>query len=110
MQEGFLARLILRFLCPFAGLRAEAYNSGEAAVENDFNKSEWKKFMPDGHVQLKNVLFAPLTIEQRVVGVIGLANKTGGFTERDREMAMAFGEIASVALANSRMLGDAGRK
>jgi signal transduction histidine kinase len=60
--------------------------------------------MPEGHVQLKNVLFAPLMIEQRVVGVIGLANKTGGFTERDREMAMAFGEIASVALVNSRML------
>jgi PAS domain S-box-containing protein len=89
---------------PIRGLRAEAYNSGEATVENDFNESEWKKFMPEGHVQLKNVLFAPLMIEQRVVGVIGLANKTGGFTERDREMAMAFGEIASVALVNSRML------
>ena len=60
--------------------------------------------MPEGHVQLKNVLFAPLTIEQRVVGVIGLANKQGGFTERDAQMATAFGEIASVALANSRML------
>ena len=89
---------------PIRGLRAEAYNSGEAAVENDFPQSEWKKFMPEGHVQLKNVLFAPLTIEQRVVGVIGLANKPGGFTKRDREMAMAFGEIASVALVNSRML------
>jgi len=89
---------------PIRGLRAEAYKSGEAAVENDFEESEWKKFMPEGHVQLKNVMFSPLTIEHRVVGVIGLANKTGGFTKRDREMAMAFGEIASVALANSRML------
>ena len=95
---------------PIRGLRAEAYNSGTAAVENDFPQSEWKKFMPDGHVQLKNVLFAPLMIEQRVVGVIGLANKPGGFTERDREMAMAFGEIASVALINSRMPRNAGRK
>ncbi len=89
---------------PIRGLRSEAYNSGKVAVENDFNKSEWKKFMPDGHVQLKSVLFAPLMIEQRAVGVIGLANKQGGFTKRDREMAMAFGEIASVALANSKML------
>ncbi len=89
---------------PIRGLRAEAYSSGEPAVENDFNKSEWKKFMPDGHVHLENVLFAPLTIEKKVVGVIGLANKPGGFTRRDREMAMAFGEIASLALINSRML------
>jgi signal transduction histidine kinase len=43
-------------------------------------------------------------IEQRPVGVIGLANKPGGFTNRDGEMAMAFGEIASVALSNSQML------
>jgi PAS domain S-box-containing protein len=90
---------------PIRGLRAKAYSSGEAVIENDFSKSGWKKFMPAGHVQLNNVMFAPLTIEQKVVGVIGLANKSSGFTERDREMAMAFGEIASVALANSRMLG-----
>ena len=89
---------------PIRGLRAEAYNSGKVVVENDFNKSEWKKYMPDGHVQLESVLFAPLMIEQRPVGVIGLANKPGGFTKRDGEMAMAFGEIASVALANSQML------
>ena len=89
---------------PIRGLRAQAYNSGKVAVENDFNQSEWKKFMPKGHVQLKNVLFAPLIIENRAVGVIGLANKIGGFTKRDVEMAMAFGEIASVALANSQML------
>jgi signal transduction histidine kinase len=89
---------------PIRGLRAEAYNSGKVVIENDFNKSDWKKFMPDGHAQLKSVLFAPLMIQQRAVGVIGLANKTGGFTKRDAEMAMAFGEIASVALANSKML------
>jgi PAS domain S-box-containing protein len=88
---------------PIRGLRAEAYNSGEVAIENDFPKSEWQKFSPKGHVQLNNVMFAPLKIEQRTVGVIGLANKEGGFTKRDAEMAMAFGELASVALANSQI-------
>jgi PAS domain S-box-containing protein len=88
---------------PIRGLRAEAYNSGEVAIENYFPKSEWQKFSPKGHVQLYNVMFAPLKIQQRTVGVIGLANKEGGFTKRDAEMAMAFGELASVALANSQM-------
>ncbi|MGD0645838.1 MAG: PAS domain S-box protein [Candidatus Bathyarchaeia archaeon] len=90
---------------PIRGLRAEAYSSRKVAVENKFKQSEWTKFMPEGHVQLTNVLFAPLIIEKKVVGVIGLANKPAGFTERDTEMALAFGEIASVALANSQMLG-----
>ncbi|MCL5949801.1 MAG: PAS domain S-box protein, partial [Candidatus Bathyarchaeota archaeon] len=89
---------------PIRGLRAEVYRSGKVAIENNFKQSEWKKFMPPGHVHLKNVLFAPLMVEQRTVGVIGLANKAGDFTKRDAEMAMAFGEIASVALANSQML------
>ena len=35
---------------------------------------------------------------------MGWANKEGGFTKRDAEMAMAFGELASIALANSIML------
>jgi len=89
---------------PIRGLRAEAYKSAKVAIENDFPQSQWQKFSPKGHVQLKNVLFAPLIIEQRVVGVIGLANKTGGFTKRDAEMAIAFGELASIALANSKLL------
>jgi len=89
---------------PIRGLRGEVYDTGNVAVENDFSKSEWQKFSPKGHVKLKNVLFAPLKIEQRTVGVIGLANKRGGFTKRDAEMAMAFGELASVALVNSQML------
>ena len=89
---------------PIRGLRAEAYSSGKVAIENDFPQSEWQKFSPSGHVVLQNVLFAPLTIDGRVVGVIGLANKKGAFTKRDAQMAAGFGEIASVALANSRML------
>ena len=32
------------------------------------------------------------------VGIIGLANKSGGFTERDAHVAKAFGDLAAVAL------------
>ena len=89
---------------PIRGLRAEAYSTGKVVYCNDFTSSEWASLMPEGHVVLKNVLFAPLTIDGNTVGIIGLANKTGGFTERDAQMAAAFGEIASVALINSQML------
>jgi two-component system CheB/CheR fusion protein len=89
---------------PIRGLRGEVYTSGKVVFENDFPHSEWQKFSPKGHVDLKNVLFAPLRVENSVVGVIGLANKTGGFTKRDAEMAAAFGELASVALVNSQIM------
>jgi PAS domain S-box-containing protein len=89
---------------PIRGLRAQAYAKGKVVYDNDFSKSEWAKLMPTGHVTLANVLFAPLIIENKTVGIIGLANKHGGFTERDAEMALAFGEISSVALINSQLL------
>jgi signal transduction histidine kinase len=89
---------------PIRGLRAEAYHSGQAVHHNDFHHSDWMKFMPQGHVQLNNVLFAPLAIAGQTVGLIGLANKPGGFNEEDDRITSAFGEIASIALMNSRML------
>jgi len=89
---------------PIRGLRARAYKTGTTVYDNDFSTSKWMKFMPEGHVLLDNVLFAPLMIEGRALGLLGLANKQGGFTEQDARMATAFGELAAIALQNSRAL------
>ena len=89
---------------PIRGLRAEAYHTGQVVYDNDFHNSRWMAFMPEGHVHLRNVMFAPLTIEGKVQGLMGLANKPGDFTEKDAEMAGAFGELAAIALYNSRLL------
>ncbi len=89
---------------PVRGLRAEAYRSGKTVYHNDFSQSGWTDFIPEGHVALKNVLFAPLVIEDNIVGVLGLANKPEGFTKNDVHMAHAFSELASIALRNSRNL------
>ncbi|MFH0896719.1 MAG: GAF domain-containing protein [Candidatus Bathyarchaeota archaeon] len=89
---------------PIRGLRAETYALGKVVVENNFPQSQWLKLMPQGHVLLNNVLFTPLIVNQKTVGVIGLANKPGGFNERDAQMALAFGEIASISLTNSQNL------
>ena len=89
---------------PIRGLRAEAYATNRTVYENDFMRSEWVSFMPEGHVAMRNVLFAPLVIEKKAQGIIGLANKDGDFSTRDAEMATAFGEFAAIALLNSRTM------
>ena len=76
---------------PIRGLRAQAYSKGSAVYENDFMRSNWVGLMPEGHVQLQNVMFAPLKIGNKVVGVIGLANKLTDFTEEDAKLAGTFG-------------------
>ncbi len=87
---------------PVRGLRAEAYRTGRVVYENAFMESEWTRFLPEGHAEMRNVLFAPLNIEGKTTGIIGLADKTGGFTDRDAKLARAFGDMAAIALANSR--------
>jgi len=89
---------------PVRGLRAEAYKSGKVIFDNDFMQSEWVKLMPEGHVALPNILFAPLKIGGIAVGVLGLSNKDTDFTEEDATLAGAFAEYASIALVNSRAL------
>lgn len=89
---------------PIRGFREIAYRTGKTIYNNDFAESEWLKFMPQGHVTLNNVLFAPLKIDGKIVGLLGLGNKTGDFTDNDALMASAFGEFAAIALRNSRAL------
>jgi PAS domain S-box-containing protein len=89
---------------PIRGLREKAYHSCKTVFDNRFSKSKWVNFLPKGHATLDNVLFAPLVIDGRAVGLLGLANKPGGFTKQDARIASGFSEFASVALFNSRTL------
>lgn len=89
---------------PIRGLRAVAYETRSAVYENDFMNSEWVHFMPRGHVAMYNVMFAPLNLEGKTVGIIGLANKPSDFNDADAEIASVFGDLAAIALANSRYI------
>ena len=86
------------------GLRGEAYKTGQAVYDNDFMNSPWPEFMPDGHVELRNVMFAPLNIEGKTTGIMGLANKSGDFTEDDSRLASAFSQLAAIALKNNQTM------
>ncbi len=86
---------------PIRGLRSRAYFLKKGVYDNDFDNSEWLKYMPEGHMYLENVLFAPLIIENNVLGLIGLANKAEGFNDRDVSFISTLGDIAALSLRNS---------
>lgn len=86
---------------PIRGLRLRAYQLGKAIFDNNFEKSHFSDFLPDGHVSLKNVLFAPLSFGSEIIGLLGLGNKKGGFDEHDARIATSFGELAALALKYS---------
>lgn len=89
---------------PLRGLREEVYRTGKAIYENDLSNSRWTEESPAGRPRLDNVLFAPLVVKGITVGLLGLGNKAGGFTANDVRLTLAFAELASVALYNSRTL------
>ncbi|MBN1926855.1 MAG: GAF domain-containing protein [Prolixibacteraceae bacterium] len=91
---------------PIRGLREESYRTGKVVYNNDFMKSEWVKFMPAGHMALRNVLFSPMNIDGKTVGIIGLACKPVDFDENDARIAAAFGDYAAIALKNSKTLEE----
>ena len=87
---------------PIRGLREIAYKTKDVAYDNSFSESPWIKYMPEGHVRLDNVLFAPLNIEEKTVGIIGIANKPGGFNEKDVYISKILGDLAAVALTYAK--------
>lgn len=87
---------------PIRGLRGEAYKHGKVIYDNNFSQSAFMKYIPEGHSQLKNVLFSPLNLHGKTMGIMGLANKPGGFNDNDARLAKTFGELAAIALLNSK--------
>ncbi len=83
---------------PVRGLREVAYRTRAPVFDNAFADSKWMDFMPGGHMRLDNVLFAPLVIGSEAQGLLGFANKPGGFTEEDAQTVKAFADIAAVSL------------
>lgn len=97
---------VLNWAMPAYGLREKAYINKQPVYHNDFNNSGSGKSMHNGHVLMKNVLFAPLILKNQAVGIIGLVNKPSGFTEADAGIVAAFSELASLALFNSQNIKE----
>jgi PAS domain S-box-containing protein len=87
-----------------SGLAEKVYKSKEAEYDNNFQDKTSNRFLPEGFETPQNVLFAPLFISKDVVGLIGLSNKSGGFTDNDRQLVTAFAELIAIALSKSLTL------
>jgi PAS domain S-box-containing protein len=89
---------------PVRGLHEQVYRTSKALYENDLSGSEWTELSLEVQGVVDNVLFAPLLVDGIAVGLLGLVNKAGGFTEDDVRIASAFSELAALALLQSRTL------
>ena len=66
------------------GLWGEVVRQRKPIIVNDFDKpNPLKRGYPEGHVPLKRFMSVPVIIDERIVAVIGLANKPGEYDDED---------------------------
>lgn len=72
------------------GIWGEVVRQRRHIIENDFEKfNPLKKGYPIGHVKLKKYMSVPIIIDDKIVAVVGFANKKTDYNETDvNEMSM----------------------
>ena len=81
--DGHLAGTVLRM--PLQGLRDEACRDAKVVYDNRLSTGRQNLDPPSGPIELSNVLFAPLVIENTVAGLLCLANIPTDFNRRGTE-------------------------
>ncbi|MCE5241465.1 GAF domain-containing protein [bacterium] len=83
---------------PLSGLVTEALATAQVRLSNRPTGRDAPSSLTDQCSALENVLWAPLVVGGAIVGALGLANKPGGFDERDAELAQAYADVAAPVL------------
>jgi two-component system cell cycle sensor histidine kinase/response regulator CckA len=77
------------------GLWGEAVRQRKAIIVNDFRApNPLKKGYPQGHVELSKFLTAPIFKEDKIVAVVGVANKESDYDEADlRQLSLLMDSV-----------------
>jgi GAF domain-containing protein len=99
----------IRLPAPWSGIVGWIATQGEPAIVNDVKSDP--RFLADidtiTQFDTCSILGAPLNLDDRVIGVVEVLNKTSGsFTEKDQDLLVDFSKWAAIALHNARLYRD----
>ncbi|MBI2876102.1 MAG: PAS domain-containing protein [Candidatus Tectomicrobia bacterium] len=96
-KEGF-------FCVPMADpfLYAMAYFQ-QPLLTNDPASHPYWEVLPEGLPPVAALLLVPLKVQEEVVGLIGLANRPGGFIEQDQREVEALAPMVALAISRAQM-------
>lgn len=91
---------------PVRGLKRQAVLTGKPLFRN--SDHGWKHFLPTKHIRIDNLLIAPISNSGGRRYLLTMANKEGGFSAKDKSIAIEYGQIASKFLdePGTRQSGD----
>ena len=84
MDECHIVEKLTKYQLEKTGIWGEAVRQRKSIVVNDFELSNpMKKGYPEGHVKLTKFMTIPVIIDNKIVAVVGLANKQEDYDEND---------------------------
>jgi len=88
---------------PIRGIYRSVLTDGASVLTNEPSKHPDWRGMPGGHPPLASFLGVPIKHGSRVIGMVGLGNKPGGYDPLDQEVAESLAVAVSEALQKIRM-------
>lgn len=84
MQECAVAQPQTIYQLAHTGIWGEVVRQRKPLIVNDFAALHpLKKGYPSGHVALTNFMSIPVLVDEKIVAVVGMANKNGNYDEHD---------------------------
>jgi signal transduction histidine kinase len=74
-----------------------------SSMSNDVPNDPLHVGQPRGHPPVRTFLGVPLQVGERVIGMIGVANKEGGYEAADERLLSTFANQVAVAIDNARL-------
>jgi len=75
-------------------------------ISNDVLHDPDRVGQPRGHPPVRTFLGVPLQVGERVIGMIGVANKLSGYTDDEERLLSTFANQVAVAIENARLYED----
>ena len=86
------------------GIAGKAFASGEPLLVRDVeqNPDHYNRIDEDTGAKTSSLLYAPLKVQKRVIGLLGIKNKlSGSFSDQDVEAATAIASTVALSIDNA---------
>jgi len=89
--EACAAREYMDFSLASAGLWADCMRKRGPVTCNDYPALQEKKGLPEGHIPIQRIMSIPIMKDEKMVAVLGVANKSTLYDEADQRQLQLFG-------------------
>jgi len=76
---------------------------GKPKLSNDVPNDALSRGTPRGHPPVQTFLGVPLLLRGEIIGMLGVANRPGGYQASDERLLVTFANQVAIAIANARL-------